>query len=209
MANQLGWTVLNPSAFAVVWDGGADVTSIRISGEAPHVTSHFGYGILTINPGFYLETSPEVDVLVKAVPNWPKDGIFPLEGLMETDWFEGSFTYNIRLTRPGLIVGWDTDEPLFQIVPYPRGWIERFQPSMLADGPLHERFFEVADSWEQDRINIMRTLKADGHPQAIYDQQYRRGTRHDGGVAPPTHQLRLPLRAFERRAASDTENAGQ
>ncbi|HZO32582.1 MAG TPA: DUF6065 family protein [Chloroflexota bacterium] len=104
-ASQLGWTALNPEAFAATWDGSAGDDGVRITSQGHHVSSHFGHGIVTIDPGFYVRTSSEVDLLVRAVPNLPKDGVTTLEGLIETDWFDGSFTINLRLTRPGL-PGW-------------------------------------------------------------------------------------------------------
>jgi hypothetical protein len=134
---------------------------------------------------------------VKAVPNLPKDGVAMLEGLIETDWFDGSFTVNLRLTRPGLIVGWDRDEPLFQIVPYPRGWLEQFRAEVVTDGPDHAAFFEAADRWEEDRCAAMAArLRGENVP---FDGQYRRGWRHDGIPAPCTHQTRLHVPPFVPR----------
>jgi hypothetical protein len=185
-AGQLGWTVLNPEAFAAVWDGSLGESGIRIGGQWRHVSSHFGQGIVTINPGFYVRTSPEIDLLVRGVPNLPKDGATTLEGLIETDWFDGSFTVNIRLTRPGQVVGWDRDEPLFQLVPYPRGWLERFRAEVVADGPEHATFFESANRWEADRLAMM-SARVRGEEDG-FDGQYRRGRRHDGIAAPTTHR---------------------
>jgi hypothetical protein len=196
-AGQLGWTALNPGAFAAVWDGRSGVEGIRLSGQVGHVSSHFRHGIVTINPGFYVRTSSEVDLLVRGVPNLPKDGATMLEGLTETDWFDGSFTVNLRLTRPGLIVGWDRDEPLFQLVPYPRGWLERFQAEIVTDGPDHAAFFESADHWEEDRLALMAArLRGE---QVAFDGQYRRGWRHDGIPAPDTHQTTLGVPPVARR----------
>jgi hypothetical protein len=199
-AGQLGWTVLNPAAFAAVWDGSTGVDGVRVSGRGRHVSSHFGHGTVTINPGFYVRTSPEIDLLVRGVPNLPKDGATMLEGLVETDWFDGSFTVNLRLTRPGLIVGWDRDEPLFQLVPYPRGWLRQFRAEVVTDGADHAEFFESADRWEGDRLALMAArLRGEKVP---FDGQYRRGRRHDGIPAPSTHQTMLRVPAFTEHGAA-------
>lgn len=193
-AGQLGWTVLNPVAFVASWDGSSGDRGVRVSSQGHHVSSHFGQGIVTIDPGFYVRTSTEVDLLVRAVPNQPKDGATTLEGLVETDWFDGSFTVNLRLTRPGLIVRWERGEPLFQLVPYPRGWLERFRAEVVTDGPEHTAFFEAADRWESDRV-AMTQAQLRGE-LLRFDGQYRRGRRHDGGAAPATHQTRLRVPPF-------------
>ncbi len=197
VAGQLGWTVLNPEPFAAVWDGSPGVDGVRVSGQGSHVSSHFGHGTVTINPGFYVGTSPEVDLLVRGVPNLPKDGATMLEGLIETDWFDGSFTVNVRLTRPGLIVGWDRDEPLFQLVPYPRGWLEQFRAETAIAGPDHAAFFEAADRWDEDRCAAM-SARLQGE-KVGFDGQYRRGWRHDGIPAPGTHRTTLRVPAFALR----------
>jgi hypothetical protein len=197
-AGQLGWTVLNPVAFAAVWDGTIDQAGVRVSSQGHQVSSHFGHGTVTISPGFYVRTSPEVDLLVRGVPNLPKDGATMLEGLIETDWFDGSFTVNVRLTRPGLVVGWDRDEPLFQLVPYPRGWLERFRPEIVTAGPDHAAFFETADRWEHDRLTMMAARRRG--EEIGFDGQYRRGRRHDGVPAPDTHRRSLRVPPFELRS---------
>jgi hypothetical protein len=196
-AGQLGWTVRNPAAFAAVWDGTDRAEGVRVSGQSGHVSSHFGHGIVTINPGFYVRTAPEVDLLVRGVPNQPKDGATMLEGLIETDWFDGSFTVNLKLTRPGLVVGWDRDEALFQLVPYPRGWLERFRAEIVTGDPEHAVFFEAADRWEADRAAAM-TARQRGE-EVPFDGQYRRGRRHDGLQAPSTHQPGRRVRPFAPR----------
>jgi hypothetical protein len=194
VAGQLGRTVLNPAAFAAVWDGSPGVGGVRVNSKSRHVVSHFGFGILTINVWFHLRTSPDVDLLVKAVPNRPKDGATMLEGLIETDWFEGSFTVNLRLTRPGLIVVWDRDEALFQLVPYPRGWIERFRTEVVADGPEHAAFFAVASPWDARRV--ARATAQERGEEMPHDRQYRLGRRIDGRPAPPSHQRKLNVPPF-------------
>jgi len=42
-------------------------------------------------------------------PNWPKDGVYPLSGLVETDWLPFPFTMNWQMTRAGSVsfsAGW-------------------------------------------------------------------------------------------------------
>lgn len=202
VAGQLGWTLLSPVAFTAVWDGRRDPKGVRLNKRRPrdsrglYIDSRFGDAIVTIGTGLFVRTSPDVDLLVKAVPNVPKDGVGLLEGLIETDWFEGSLTVNLRLTRPGLTVRWEAGEPLCQLVPYPRGWIERFRPELVDDGDDHATFFVAAERWKDDRIELLDMLRA-GH-QPPYDGRYRRGIRHDGVAAPPSHRPKLSVRPFPK-----------
>lgn len=117
-----------------------------------------------------------------------------LEGLIETDWFEGSFTVNLRLTRSGLIVVWDRDEPLFQLVPYPRGWIEGFRTETVADGPEHSAFFAVARRWDEERLAAVAAQERGEN--VAYDRRYRLGRRIDGLAAPSSHQRKLNVPPF-------------
>src|SRR5688572_3511770 len=140
VAGQLGWSLLSPFAFSVVWDGTTSAKALRFSRHAHRherllIQSHFGGGVLSLTPAFNLRTSPDVDILVKSPPNLAKDGVCVLEGLVETDWFDGGFAINLRFTRPGEVVRWEEGEPLCQLVPYPRGWLERFTTETVVDGP--------------------------------------------------------------------------
>jgi hypothetical protein len=196
MGSQLGWTVLNPAPFTAAWAGGATPPSLKIEvgTSQPHVLSHFGHGILSIAPGFHVQTSPEVGLLVKGVPNYEKDGVQMLEALIETDWYEGPFTMNLLLTRPGLKVAWEEGEPLFQLVPYPRGWIERFRPEVVTDGAEYDAFMSVVQDWGERRKVVLRRLRED--PNAPRDGRYLRGLRTDESKAPPSHQRRLRVPPF-------------
>ena len=204
IAGQLGWTVLNAAPFEVTWDGSDGPDGVTGVSDGAHVGSHFGHGLFTINTGFYVRTRPEVDLLVKPVPNLPKDGVSWLEGLIETDWFEGSFLVSARLTRQGHTVRWERDEPLFQMLPYPRGWLQRFRTDVVTSGEEHAAFFETADRWEERRHALATKLARGEAPDRTFDQCYRRGVRLDGGAAPASHQTRLDLPPFPGMQADST-----
>jgi hypothetical protein len=102
IANQVGWELLNPVSFTASWNGkdGLDAIKIRFHGEpSPLIGSHFGHGVLTFTPGYLFRTTKSHNLYVKGPANRPKDGIAPLEGLIETDWAPYSFTMNWQFTR--------------------------------------------------------------------------------------------------------------
>ncbi len=51
----------------------------------------------------------------------PKDGIYPLEGIVETDWSESNFTMNWIITRPNRMIVFEKDKPLVMLTPVARG----------------------------------------------------------------------------------------
>jgi uncharacterized protein DUF6065 len=195
-AGQLGWTLLNAARFEVTWDGRDEPDGVNGQSEGEHVQSRFGHGLVSVDPGFYVRTSPEVDLLVKAVPNLPKDGVTWLEALVETDWFEGSFLVSFRLTRPGLTVVFERDEPLFQLVPYPRRWLDHFRAETVTDGADHATFLASADRWHRDRNARLAPMLSGQSPPVPFDGRYRQGLRCDDSRGPSTHQAKLSLPGF-------------
>jgi hypothetical protein len=107
MANTTGWDVLCPMGFTAEWDGGKGTDAITLTPDRPHpdfhefVTSHFSHGVLTFHTGYLFRTKPGWDMWAGGPPNQPKDGIYPLTGLVETDWLPFPFTMNWIFTRPG------------------------------------------------------------------------------------------------------------
>ena len=61
--------------------------------------SAFGEGVLTFHINGLFRTPPGWNLWVGGSPNSPKDGIYPLTGVIETDWSPYTFTMNWRFTR--------------------------------------------------------------------------------------------------------------
>jgi hypothetical protein len=126
VANTYGWMVINPANFAVEWRGDNNPDGVKVRFEDRNhkfASSIFGSGILTIHVDFVIKTEEGVSTFVRGVPNTVKDGIVPLDGLVETDWLPFTFTFNFKFTRPG-IVDFKAGEPLFSFFPIERGAIE-------------------------------------------------------------------------------------
>jgi hypothetical protein len=109
MANCTGWEILCPIGITIEWDGGPMEENIKITGdeEWPPVKniadSHFRRGIVTFHTGHLFRTEPGWRVWAMGSPNDPKDGIYPLQGLIETEWLPFPFTMNWQMTRPGKV----------------------------------------------------------------------------------------------------------
>ena len=102
IANRAGWLLVSMHSFAVTWNGQSDAAGLivkHLEGAPPYAAhSQFGSGILTFIIPFLFRTPPGVNLLVRGPANVIKDGIAPLEGIVETDWAEATFTMNWKMT---------------------------------------------------------------------------------------------------------------
>lgn len=204
IANTSGWELLSPCAFEASWNGSAGRDAIRIQAIDEQATvdaiatSHFGSGILTFHAGYIFVTDPGWGLNVRGAPNFVKDGIQALEGLVETDWLPFPFTMNWRFTRPGT-VRFEKGEPLAFVVPTRHLLLDEIQPEIreLSDEPeLAQRYAE----WRDKRAGFISALAAN-QPEAVrqgWQRNYSRGTYPDGQAAPETHVLKRVLKAPRR-----------
>src|SRR5580698_2585550 len=155
IANAHGWELLNPCAFEVHWNGqtGTDAITIRPQPGARaegFATSLFGQGIITFHiPGIF-RTPPGWNLWIGGSPNEPKDGIYPLTGVVETDWSPFTFTMNWRFTRSNHWIRFAADEPICFVFPIQRGALDGIAPKLApidAEANLLERFQE----WSRER----------------------------------------------------------
>lgn len=212
MANQAGWLLLNPCAVRVRWDGGPHRNSIELQrwepppgAELPKpvpdfqwVMSHFGSGILTFTFPYLFRTPDGYDLLVRGPANSPKDGIAPLEGLVETDWTPATFTMNWKITRPHTWITFDEGEPVAMVVPQRRGELEEFSPEVL---PIESNpelaAAHVAWGESRDRFNDARKEAGSEAARLGWERHYLRGTSPDGLKA-QEHRTRQQLRPFAK-----------
>jgi hypothetical protein len=217
LANQSGWFVLNEHEVRVTWTGAADHSAVKVELADPRArngpVSHFGSGIVTWNLPYLFRTPPGWNLLVRGPPNWPKDGIHPLEGLVETDWSVATFTVNWMLTRPNVPVTFTVGEPLCMLVPQHRRELEDFQPEERAlDGDPATR--AGYDSWSESRQTFMIRPGRDSRPGrgGPWQGHYFRGTTPAGADA-PDHQMKACLRPFglaePTRLTGDAPPAGK
>jgi hypothetical protein len=205
MANQAGWFILNGQAMRVTWngfDGPSGVSIDYLDGCAPRAaSSHFGYGIITWTIPYLFRTSPGFNLLVRGPPNWPKDGICPLEGIVETDWSVATFTMNWRLTRCDHPVTFDAGEPICMLVPQRRAELESFRPT-ICDIKENGDLTRSHQRWSEERRQFLSDLVRPGSKAAQdgWQKHYFRGETPEGSRA-PDHRTRLHLREFRSRMA--------
>jgi len=201
IANASGWDILNPVAFTAEWNGGDDPSDMVLTADDPtarfdRASTAFGHGILTFHPGYVFRTPPGWVVWARGSPNSFKDGIHPLDGIVETEWLPFSFTMNWRFTRPGK-VRFEVDEPFCFLTLQPAVAIEAVQPtiSRLEDDPaLHNEYA----LWHIRRERFNDALRR-GHPRALeekWQKDYLKGVSPSGAYkASDDHRIRRRLEA--------------
>jgi hypothetical protein len=206
IANEAGWVLLNPHGFEAWWTGESTTEGLTISMDEelpilPLVESNFGYGILTWAVPYLFRTPPGYNLLARGPSNAPKDGIGPLEGLVETDWAVATFTMNWKFTRPHHRVRFDAGEPYCMIVPQRRGELEAFRPVIrdLATDPetqMGARAFVERRHGTKVRA-FVGSYSAGSENDGVWEGDYYRGQYPDGRPA-PIHQKHLRLSSFDR-----------
>ena len=104
VGNQYGFVIKTEFDFSFIWNGDADPkNSITFKTEGsqidkyPRAESHFGSGIITINPPFTLRTPPGVNLMTINPPNYIIPNITVMTGVVETDNLRRNFTFNLKI----------------------------------------------------------------------------------------------------------------
>lgn len=198
VANQAGWHILNDCDFEAEWTGQDQLASVKITYKSgtpsPFVKSCFGYGILTWYLPYLFRTPPGYNLLVRGPSNYAKDGVAPLDGLVETDWAVATFTVNWRFTRPLKKVKFERGDPICAIVPQRRGELESFVPEIRnLDGELRSEFQRWLESRQQSSLD-----KEKNGYDGQHEGHYTRGETVTGHKA-PEHQTKLGVAPFVER----------
>ena len=204
IANQSGWLILAAETVVASWSGEPGPDAVRVTDHhgAPvrSARSTFGSGILTFLVPYLFRTPPGVNLLTRGPANLPRDGVFALEGVVETDQTEAPFTMNWMFTRPGVEVVFEKGDPIAMIAPMQRGFLESFQPERrtLPDGALRERHRR----WALERVEFKaETLEASPVGEAAraagWQKTYMQGRTVDGQSF-AQHQTSLKLKPFRQ-----------
>lgn len=199
IANASGWEITCPESFTATWEGDIAQDGIAVTPNVRFAVSHFGAGVLTFHPGYLFRTSPGWALWARGAPNADKDGIVPLDGLVETDWLPFTFTMNWRFTRPGT-VRFEKGEPFCFVTLFPHALIESVQPQLadLADDPQLKAHH---DAWSTDRLAFNAGL-ASGDPEAVAQQwqrKYMKGEEPSGCPLPHHRHKRRLAAPLNRR----------
>jgi hypothetical protein len=206
IANAHGWELLCPAGFTAVWRGDPALDALWITpdpGTDCPAMSHFGHGILTFHVPAIFRTEPGYDFMVQGPINRPKDGIYALSGVVETDWAPFTFTMNWMFTRPG-VVRFEKGEPFCHLFPIKRGELESMEPELhqLSDNPELKAEYEA---WSASRAQFNADLKTPNSKASAekWQKHYYRGQNLKGEAATlDEHRTRVRVKPF-RKLPSD------
>ncbi len=183
MANTSGWEIQLPFGFEASWDGGYGLNAIQLRSADPRlshmVTSHFGHGVITFHTGWLMRTSPGWAIWARGAPNVVKDGIAPLDGLVETDWLPFPFTMNWRFTRPGA-VGFSAGDPFCFVTLAPHGGLDAVEPR-IAQLEDDAKLKAAYDAWTASRTDFGKRL-SEQESGAVAEKWQRTYVQGRGGV---------------------------
>ena len=203
IANAHGWEILNQIAFSGIWNGGPNPDDILLdvppgtpAKEAP--ISLFGEGVITFHVNGLFRTPPGWNLWVGGSPNRPKDGIYPLTGVIETDWSPYTFTMNWRFTRRNHRVQFAAGEPICFIFPVQRATLSMVHPSFR---PFESEPQLAAHytAWSKSRNDFNKTLLQirDSLPPAErWQKRYFRGLDMTDQSVVPDHASKLRTAPF-------------
>ncbi|HVH78321.1 MAG TPA: DUF6065 family protein [Stellaceae bacterium] len=209
IANAHGWEVLSPCTFDARWWGGTGTDQVEIrlapgSNAELAPVSLFGQGILTFHIAGLFRTEPGWNLWVGGSPNRPKEWIYPLTGIVETDWAPYTFTMNWRFMRSYRWAHFEAGEPICFFFPVQRGHLEavtpRFVPMEAAPEVL-EQFTTWSRSRDDFHAKMAREVPQSGAEK--WQKDYYRGVDPAGRGA-QNHQTKLRLAPFTR----DTDGGG-
>ena len=208
IANQHGWDILSSHHVRCVWNGDPSSGSIGIEfldgpSSAPcPLGSHFGFGIVTFNLNYLVRTPPGFNLWCRGPANHPRMAVWPLEGIVESDWSVATFTMNWRIMMRNLPIDFRIGEPICTLLPVRRGELERFTPRLenLDENPelaaLHQRWSSSRATFDRELAGGSDAAKASG-----WQRDYMLGRTPLSRA--PEHQVRLVLRRFSQRPSDD------
>jgi hypothetical protein len=202
IANAHGWEILTPVAFEAIWNGGAGLPDVQVRlapGADPKLApvSAFGEGVLTFHIHGLFRTPPGWNLWVGGPPNSPKDGIYPLTGVIETDWSPYTFTMNWRFTRRNHWLRFDAGEPICFLFPVQRAVLEHITPRFLTLESEPELAGHYT-AWSNARSTFLRTLLREkpARPVDGWQKHYYRGVDMTDQAVAPDHRVKLHLAPF-------------
>jgi GR25 family glycosyltransferase involved in LPS biosynthesis/glycosyltransferase involved in cell wall biosynthesis len=150
-ASGTGWVLLCPHAFEATWNGGPGAEDIDIrldaaDSDAPaFVQSNLGGGLLTLYSGYQLQTTEPDSLWVRGPINWPKDGLYPLDQIVDTSLLPCTINFTWKCMRPNHTIRFAAGEPFGTILPYAKSAQENVTLDVVeldSDGDAYAQAFQ-------------------------------------------------------------------
>ena len=170
-----GWVVLCPHGFEATWNGGPNPDDIAIRLDAPDadvpafVQSTLGGGLLTFYSGYQVQTERATSLWVRGPINRSKDGLYPLEQIVDTSVLPGTIAVNWTFTRPNQTVRFAAGEPFGALLLYPKNASEPIECEVVRMEEAPEAYAQELQQLIQAPAiqDVLQRLQSAGEPAAM------------------------------------------
>ncbi len=145
----LGFDLLCPQAFEATWNGGPNAEDVGIHCTADASQGFVrsgGEGRLTFHPGSQFKTESDQVLWARGPIHSIKDGLVPLETMIDASVLPCTLTLSWRFTRPGRSVRFEAGEPFCTVLPYPKSGLQEVALEVVRPDD------EDAFAWELQRM---------------------------------------------------------
>ncbi|MEO6194219.1 MAG: DUF6065 family protein [Thermoanaerobaculia bacterium] len=145
----LSFDLLCPQAFEATWNGGPDAGDVEIHGTADASQGFVrgeGEGRLTFHPGYQFKTESDQLLWARGPVHASKDGLAPLETMIDSSVLPCTLALSWRFARPGQTVRFEAGEPFCTVLPYPRSGLQKVALEVIRPDDSD------AFAWELHRI---------------------------------------------------------
>jgi len=145
----LGFDLLCPQAFEATWNGGPNAGDVEVHCTADASQGFVrsgGEGRLTFHPGAQFKTESDQVLWARGPSEAPKDGLAPLETMIDASVLPCTLTLSWRFTRPGQTVRFAAGEPFCRVLPYPKSGLQEVALEVIRPGD------EDAFAWELQKM---------------------------------------------------------
>ena len=167
----LGFDLLCPQAFEATWNGGPDAGDVEIHGPAGPADAAQGFvrsgdeGRLTFHPGIQFKTESDYVLWARGPIHALKDGLVPLETLIDASVLPSTLTLSWRFTRPGQTVRFAAGEPFCTVLPYPKSGLEEVALEVVRPDDAEAFAWELQEMIDAPAIaGIFERLAAAAEP---------------------------------------------
>jgi hypothetical protein len=157
IGNTYGFIIKAENDFSIICKN--DIVKINYEKDKNFVqtySNHFKSGIFTVQNFFHFRVTSGVNLMTIAPPNFYKDGIYHLTGVVESDNLRRDFTFNFKVTENKEIY-FKKGEPIAAFIPIPRYFADQFNLSFadeLFSDELIKEEHEIQKVFSYQRENV-------------------------------------------------------
>lgn len=181
IGSELGWQANCPINFCCNWDGRSHKDGLKIFFEdqqekeewGKRISSHFGEGVLTFSLFYTIKSPKKKSLYIRGPTNFYKEYCQYLDAVIETDWLNYPFTYNIKINKKDTDIFFKKDEPIcsFHFIDLEEIANQNFQIENIKNKPILLDSFNTI--WKHRRSMVQK--KEAGLLESPHSRGYYQG----------------------------------